>query len=61
VTSTSTSAPMVVLNGDPGTTESVASILYRWFGDFEFFVVDDGSTEQILLPIATASVVACRK
>ena len=43
---------MSVYNGDAFVTESVASVLAQTFEDFEFIIVDDGSTDK------TASIVA---
>lgn len=48
---TSSSAPRVsvlmpVYNGEPYVKEAVASILNQTFTDYEFIVVDDGSTDE---------------
>src|SRR5262245_27130869 len=39
------SVVMSVLNGEPFLREAVESILGQTFGDFEFIVIDDGSTD----------------
>src|SRR3712207_5304460 len=36
---------MAVFNGAPYLRESIDSILSQTFGDFEFIIVDDGSTD----------------
>jgi glycosyltransferase involved in cell wall biosynthesis len=40
------SVAMSVYNGEPYLAESVESVLAQSFGDFEFLILDDGSTDE---------------
>ena len=42
------SVVMSVFNGEKYIRESVESILYQSFSDFEFIIIDDGSTDNTL-------------
>ena len=39
------SVVMSVYNGEATLREAVASVLEQTFGDFEFIIIDDGSTD----------------
>ena len=39
---------MSVYNGETYLRQAIESILNQTFGDFEFIIVDDGSTDQSL-------------
>ena len=56
------SVVMSVYNGEPFLRQAVASILHQTFTDFEFIVVDDGSTDgtaEILSSYARADSRLC--
>ena len=42
---------MGVYNGGPNLEESIESVLHQNFAEFEFLIVDDGSTDPRVAPI----------